>query len=118
MKKLKSLRIFFLATLFVMAFSAVAFAGAQDFTLVNNTGYDIHYVNVSPSSSNDWQNDILGSSILPNGNSVDVTFNTNDVQYWDIQATFEDGSSLSWSSIDLLSVATVTLNGDGTASLD
>ncbi len=118
MKKLKSLRIFFLATLFVMAFSAVAFAGAQDFTLVNNTGYDIHYVNVSPSSSNDWQNDILGSSILPNGNSVDVTFKTNDVQYWDIQATFEDGSSLSWSSIDLLSLATVTLNGDGTASLD
>ena len=118
MKKLKSLRIFFLATLFVMAFSAVAFAGAQDFTLVNNTGYDIHYVNVSPSSSDDWQNDILGSSILPNGSSVNVTFNTNDVQYWDIQATFDDGSSLSWSSIDLLSVATVTLNGDGTASLE
>ena len=41
----------------------------------------------------------------------------NGVQYWDIQATFEDGSGLAWYGIDLLSVAQVTLNNDGTASL-
>ena len=38
-------------------------------------------------------------------------------RYWDLQATFEDGSSLAWFNIDLLSVAQVTLNGDGTATL-
>ncbi len=116
MKKIKSLKVFFLAALFVMGLSSVAFAGAQDFVLVNNTGYPIYVVNVSPASSNDWQNDILGSQVLGNGQYCEVAFPTNGVQYWDLQATFEDGSSLSWYNIDLLSVAQVTLNGDGTAS--
>ena len=34
MRKIKSLKVFFLAALFVMALSSAAFAGAQDFTLV------------------------------------------------------------------------------------
>lgn len=116
MKRIKSIRVFLLAAMFVMAFASVAFAGAQDFVLVNNTGYPIYVVNVSPASSNDWQNDILGSQVLGNGQYCEVTFPTNGVQYWDLQAAFEDGSSLSWYNIDLLSVAQVTLNGDGTAS--
>ena len=116
MQKLKSLKVFFLAALFVMGLSSVAFAGAQDFVLVNNTGFPIYYVNVSPASSDNWQNDVLGSQVLPNGSYVQVMFPTNGVQYWDLQATFEDGSSLAWFNIDLLSVAQVTLNGDGTAN--
>ena len=117
MKKIKSLRIFFLAALFVMAFASVAFAGAQDFTLVNNTGYPIYKVNVSAASTNNWEEDILGSDILANGEAVHVTFGVGNQQYWDINAVFEDGSSLSWYGIDLLSVAQVTLNNDGTATL-
>lgn len=118
MKKIKSLKVFFLAALFVMGLSSVAFAGAQDFVLVNNTGYPIYVVNVSPASSNDWQNDILGSQILGNGQYCEVSFPTNGVQYWDLQAAFEDGSSLSWYNIDLLSTYQVTLNNDGTATLE
>ncbi len=117
MQKIKSLKVFFLAALFVMALSSVAFAGAQDFTLVNNTGYPIYKVNVSAASTNSWEEDILGSDILPNGSSVLVTFGVGNQQYWDINAIFEDGSSLSWYNIDLLSVAQVTLNNDGTATL-
>ncbi len=116
MQKIKSFKVFFLAALFVMAFASVAFAGAQDFVLVNNTGFPVYYVNVSPASSNSWQNDILGSQVLGNGQYVQVMFPTNGVQYWDLQAVFEDGSSLAWYNIDLLSVAQVTLNGDGTAN--
>ena len=116
MKKIKSLKIFFIAAMLIIAMTSIAFAGQQDFKLINSTGYDIHIVNVSPSSSNDWQNDILGSQILGNGQYCNVQFAPNGQQYWDLQATFDDGSSLSWSNIDLLSVATVTLNGDGTAN--
>ena len=116
MQKIKSLKVFFLAALFVMGLSSVAFAGAQDFVLVNNTGFPIYYVNVSPASSDNWQNDILGSQVLMNGQYCQVNFPTNGVQYWDLQATFEDGSGLAWYNIDLLSVAQVTLNGDGTAN--
>ncbi len=117
MKKIKSLKICMLVAAFCMMLSSVAFAGAQDFRLVNRTGYDIYVVNVAPSSSDSWQEDILGSQVLGNGQMVNVQFAPNGEQYWDIQATFQDGSGLHWDGIDLLSVAQVTLNGDGTASL-
>ena len=117
MQKIKSLKVFFLAALFVMALSSVAFAGAQDFTLVNNTGFPIYKVNVSAASTNSWEEDILGSDILPNGSSVHVTFGVGNTQYWDIQAIFEDGSAIAWYNIDLLSTYQVTLNNDGTATL-
>ena len=116
MKHLNALRIFLLTAILAVAMSAVAFAGAQDFVLVNNTGYDIYLVNVSPNDSNYWEEDILGSSILPNGDSVYVSFGVGSTQYWDLLVTFEDGSTLSWDDIDLLSYGTITLNGNGTAS--
>ena len=118
MQKLKALKVFFLTALFVMALSAVAFAGAQDFVLVNNTGYPIYKVNVSPASTNNWEEDILGSDVLMNGESVHVSFGVGNTQYWDINAVFEDGSSIAWFNIDLLSTYQVTLNNDGTATLE
>ena len=118
MQKIKSLKVFFLAALFVMALSSVAFAGAQDFVLVNNTGYPIYKVNVSAASTNSWEEDILGSQILGNGEAIQVNFGVGNQQYWDINAIFEDGSSIAWYGIDLLSVAQVTLNNDGTATLE
>ncbi len=117
MKKIKSLKVFFLAALFVMAYASVAFAGAQDFVLVNNTGFPIYVVNVSAASTNNWEEDILGSQVLGNGQAVQVNFGVGNQQYWDIQATFEDGSSIAWYGIDLLSTYQVTLNNDGTATL-
>ena len=118
MQKLKAIQAVFLAALFVTALSAVAFAGAQDFVLVNNTGYPIHRVNVSPASTDNWEEDILGSDILPNGKAVHVNFGAGNTQYWDINAIFGDGSSIAWFNIDLLSTHQVTLNNDGTATLE
>ena len=118
MKRIKSWKICLVVAMFVMAMSSVAFAGAQDFTLVNQTGFDIYMVNVTPADSDDWQNDILGKQVLGNGQYCIVTFAPNGKQYWDILVTFQDDSTLEWYDIDLLSVARVTLNGDGTASFD
>lgn len=106
-----------LAVIFVFAFAGMAFSGAQDFVLVNNTGADIYTVNISPSGVNDWEEDILGSDVLENGESVTVTFGLGNTALWDIQAIFKDGSSISWYEINLLEVARVTLLGDGTATL-
>ena len=103
-----------LALILIAAFAYSAFAGSQDFILVNNTGYPIYCINISPSNSNDWEEDVLGSDILNNGDSVRVNFNAGNQQYWDIQAIFEDATSISWYGIDLLSTYEVTLNGDGT----
>ena len=87
MQKIKSLKVFFLAALFVMGLSSVAFAGAQDFVLVNNTGFPIYKVNVSAASTNSWEEDILGSSVLMNGESIRVNFGAGNTQYWDIQVS-------------------------------
>lgn len=106
-----------LAAVFVLAFVSMAFAGAQDFILVNNTGADIYVVNISPSGVNDWEEDILGRDVLENGESVTVTFGLGNTALWDIQAVFKDGSSISWYEINLLEVSKVTLLGDGTATL-
>ncbi len=111
-------RIFGLSLVLVAMFAAVACAGPQDFVLVNNTGYPIYVVNVSPSSSNNWEEDIMGSDILPNGEAVRINFNVGNQQYWDIQAIFEDESTISWYEIDLLQASKVTLNRDGTASIE
>ena len=105
---------------FIMAviFAGMSFAGAQDFILVNNTGADIYVINISPSSTNDWEEDILGSDVMDDGEAVTVRFGVGSTRYWDIQAVFGDGSSISWYGIDLLETYRVTLNGDGTALLE
>lgn len=107
-----------LGLVFVMAFAGMAFAGAQDFVLVNRTGYDIYVVNISPTKTNKWEEDILGSDILENGEEVQVRFGVGNTRYWDIQAIFEDESSLSWYGIDLLETYRVILRPDGGAELE
>lgn len=99
-------------------FAGMSFAGPQDFVLINNTGADIYTVNISPSSSGDWEEDVMGSDILENGESVTVRFSVGSTRYWDIQAIFRDGTSISWYNIDLLETYTVTLNRDGSADLE
>jgi hypothetical protein len=111
-------RVLGLVLFFAALWAGAAFAGGQDFVLVNNTGADIHVVNISPSNSNDWEEDVLGSDVLGNGEYVTVNFNAGNQRNWDIQAVFENGSSISWYEIDLLSTSVVKLNGDGTATLE
>ncbi len=107
-----------LVAMFVLAVAGVAFAGAQDFVLVNKTGRDIYVINISPSSTNDWEEDVLGSDILENGESVTVRFGSGRTKYWDLQAVFEDESSISWYKINLLETSEITLYADGTAELE
>ncbi len=46
----------------------------QNFTLVNKTGYDIEKVFVSPSKSDDWEEDVLGKDTLDDGDSWEIKF--------------------------------------------
>ncbi len=100
-----------------MMFSGTASAGSQDFELVNNTGYDIYFVYVSPNNVNDWQEDVMGQDVLSNGDSVIVTFpNSERASRWDIKAEFDDGSALYWRNLNLNAISTVTLQSNGRAS--
>ena len=41
-------------------------------TIVNNTGYECYYLYISPTSVDNWENDVLGEATLESGQSVQV----------------------------------------------
>ena len=112
-------KIIFAAALLVFTLfpSSYVFAGTQDFVLVNRTGYDIYAINISPSETKEWEEDVLGSQILANGEALEVKFSKRKERYWDIQVKFKDGSGLYWMRLDLMNTKLIALNGDGTATM-
>ncbi len=108
---------FMLSIMMLVATMSAAFAGPQDFNLINNTGRPIYYLNVSPTEAKEWMPDILGSKVLMEGEVAHVTFAPTAGKMWDLMAEFEDGSSITWYELDLYAYGTITLNADGTALL-
>jgi hypothetical protein len=89
-----------------------AFAqGQQDFTVVNQTGVEINKLFVSPHSSNDWEEDILGQDTLANGDSVNIHFSRSEkAAKWDLRIEDSDGNGIEWENLNLLQISQVTLH--------
>lgn len=105
--------------MFVTA-SAFARAGKQDFVLHNETGVEIHELYVSPTSADDWEEDVLGVDTLPNGESVKITFNDREKHaHFDMKVVDGKGNSIEWHDLNLIEIADVTLHyKDGKAWAD
>jgi len=104
-----------------MLLAAAAFAqGKQDFTLHNATGVEIHELYVSPHSSDDWEEDVLGQDTLPSGESVDIHFSRKEKsKLWDLKVVDKEGNSIVWENLNLLEISEVTLHyKDGKAWAD
>jgi hypothetical protein len=104
-----------------MMLTPLAFAqGKQDFTLHNATGVEIHSLYVSPHSTDDWEDDVLGRDTLPSGESVDITFSPKEkAAMWDLKVTDKEGNSIVWENLNLLEISEVTLHyKDGRAWAD
>ncbi len=87
-----------------------AFAGDQDFTLVNGTGYPIREVYLSPPSAKNWGNDVMGSDVLKAGSSVPIKFTKTSECFWDMKVVYDDdGTSSEWSKFDLCHIDKITL---------
>jgi hypothetical protein len=101
---------------------STAFAGDQDFTLVNQTGVEIHNVHIAPHDSDEWGDDILGKDTLENGDSVHITFSRKEkAAKWDLRVSDKEGNSLTWENLNLLEISKVILhykNGKGTAEVE
>jgi len=103
--------LFAVAFLFVVASAPVALAGDQDFTVVNQTGIEIHELYVTPHDSDDWEDDILGEDTLANGAEVDIKFSRKEkAKLWDLKVVDADGNSVEWENLDLLDISEVTLH--------
>ena len=116
MEKIKFLKVMLAALIFSVALTGTAFAGRQDFTLVNQTGRDIINLYITPSNTFYWDNDILGVDILANGDATQIVFSRKETdRYRDMRAEFSDGNDLFWKDIDLFAISKITLRFDGMA---
>jgi hypothetical protein len=91
--------------------SATALAqGRQDFTLTNRTGYSISEVYVAPSSSEEWEEDVMGRDVLNNGETVEISFPPRErTCIYDIAVVFDDGGEADWRKFNLCEISRVTL---------
>jgi hypothetical protein len=116
-------RLLGLIAMLAMAFfvaAPIAHAGDQDFTLINKTGVEIHALHVSPHSSDDWADDILGADTLENGKSLEIKFSRKArAHHWDLRIEDEKGNSVTWENLDLTTISELTLHlKDGKAWAD
>lgn len=108
-----------LGILFCLALGTPAFAGYQDFDIVNKTGYDIYYVYVSASNDDDWGEDVMDEDVLEAGQTVHIRFSGSSNQdMWDIMVEDGDGNQTTWEGFDLSEVSKVTLYPKGRAEYE
>ena len=109
-----------IALFLLLASVGPALAGKQDFTLVNRTGFDIHEVYISPHAGDDWEDDVMGKTILVDGQSVAIKFaRTDKTKEWDLKVVNKEGRAIVWEKLNLLEIAKVTLHfTDGKAEAD
>jgi hypothetical protein len=88
------------------------FADPRDFKLVNNTSQTISELYVSPSTTDDWEDDLLQGDSIRSGSSFNVTFgrfNPNTCIY-DILVVTIFGDSGELDGVDLCNTNTVTFH--------
>ena len=107
----KKLSIAFVLLLALATFSVSAANAKLDFTLVNQTGVTISQLFISSTSVNDWEEDVLGVDVLPDGESVDITFSRHeDARLFDIKVVDSEDDSYEWFKIPLDEVNSLTLS--------
>lgn len=112
----RNLVLLFVCAVLFVGLSSVSLKaeGDQDFTVVNATGVTIDSLYISKVSVNDWEEDILGVESLPDGESVDITFSSDEEECkWDIMIKDTEGNAVYWRDVDLCEVETLTLHVEG-----
>ena len=117
------MRLFFAAAGAALLIASPALADQRDFRLVNRTGYVVNEVYVSPSATDDWEEDVMGRDTLGSDESVNISFpNRGKACLYDLKLVHADGDTATWSKINLCEVSVVTVrydkDGDPVAEFD
>jgi hypothetical protein len=125
MKRIKRIALVVLLTVgifSVVSTMEVSAQAAQDFTLVNKTGVEIHALYVTPHNADEWGEDILGADTLLANETLDISFSRKErAKLWDLRVEDEDGAFIEWENLNLLEISKVTLfykNGKATAIVE
>jgi hypothetical protein len=119
---MKTLVILCVSALALFANRQISLAGDQDFTLVNETGVEIHSLHVSPADADKWGPDILGEDTLEDGQSVEIKFHRDEeADKWDLRIEDKDGNAIEWEDLNLTKINKIILhyaNGKATAEVE
>lgn len=102
-----------LAALMVLVFACSATADGKNLTIINQTGVDIYQLYMSPSGSEDWEEDLLEGEVFENGTELVIEFEDIDGGLWDLLIMDKAGNSLEWYQLDLGVISRLTLYFDG-----
>ena len=90
-----------LAALLLMCSSSLVMAADYYVDITNRTGYTIYYMYVSPGDSKSWEEDVLGSDVLTDGDTQRVTLGGYTSPYFDIRLVDEDDDSYTFWNVDV-----------------
>ena len=84
-------------------------AANKNVQIQNNTGRTIWRFYGSPVNVNSWEEDILGSNVLPAGNRVNINFaDGRTICNYDMRAEFQDGTAIVKRNINVCRVSAVS----------
>ncbi len=105
----------------ITAISAAPQNRKLDFKLVNKSTYVIVELYVAPTSEDEWGEDVLGTDVLPNNESVDIEFSRSEKTcHWDLRIVDEDEDEVTWTKLNLCEANEITLryeNGKPVATI-
>jgi hypothetical protein len=114
--RMKMTKWFLIASLLVTVSGSALAEDQRNVTVVNGTGYGIKFLGFNNPGDNDWSdNELPPNSVLPDGNSVYVKFNTaDDGCKWNFKIEWSDPGypGVVWHDINVCRVSTVTLKYD------
>jgi hypothetical protein len=101
-----------LAALALVAGIAPAAAQTVEFTVINNSSFDLHYFYTTPSNENHWGDDLLGETgILEAGYQATATIGDGSDQcLYDFKFVMDNGAELIEPQIDICQLDSYTIN--------
>ena len=100
----------FAAALLLATAGAPALASDEVLHINNRTGYTISEIYIAPSTTDDWEENVMGGDTLAPNTSVDIDFSrSEDTCKWDLKAVYDDGTNAVWKNIDLCKISTITM---------
>lgn len=69
--------------------------------ITNDTGFTIVFMYVSPGDARTWEEDVLGSEVLPDGQARRVTLRNYNSPIFDVRLVDEDGDTYTFWNVDV-----------------
>ncbi len=97
------------------ATAMTVWAGAQDFTIENKTGFTISALYVAPAKDRDWGEDILGEDEMPSGKSLEITFKGYGDKVCRFDVLLKDQNDQDWivEGVDLCEIHSLSFTKKG-----